>query len=143
MGCVEPSRQQLRSFIEADAADAPIVMINLLRYRERADYPPDFDAEPCSGREAYQRYGVLVGPHIASAGARMLWLGSVQTSVIAPEQEHWDDALLVEYPSRQAFLQMVTNPEYLVVAQHRTAALDDSRLIATTTAAGLLGGDGD
>jgi uncharacterized protein (DUF1330 family) len=143
MGCLEPSREQLRSFIEADAADAPVVMINLLRYQERADYAPGFDAEPCSGREAYQRYGALVAPHLASVGGRMLWLGSVQASVIAPEEERWDDAILVEYPSRKAFLEMVTNPEYLEVARHRTAALDDSRLIATTTASGLLGADGD
>jgi uncharacterized protein (DUF1330 family) len=143
MGCVEPSPEQLRSFVEAEGDDAPVVMINLLRYRERAHYPPGFDAEPCSGREAYQRYGVLVAPHIASAGARMLWLGSVQASVIAPAEERWDDAILVEYPSRKAFLQMVTNPEYLAVAGHRTAALDDSRLIATTTASSLLGADGD
>ncbi len=143
MGCVEPSREQLRSFIEADGDDGPVVMINLLRYRERADYPPGFDAEPCSGREAYQRYGALVGSHLASVGGRMLWLGSVQASVIAPDQERWDDAILVEYPSRKAFLQMATNPEYLQVARHRTAALDDSRLIATTTAVSLLGTDGD
>ena len=139
MGCVEPSPEQLRSFVESDGGDSPVVMINLLRYRERAGYPAGFGAEPCSGREAYQRYGALVGPHLASAGARMLWLGSVQASVIAPPDERWDDAVLVEYPSRKAFLQMVASPEYQEVARHRTAALDDSRLIATTTASNLLG----
>jgi len=60
----------------------------------------------------------------------------VRATLIAPEAEEWDDALLVEYPSRAAFLEMVSQPEYLAAAPHRSAALEDSRLIATTQLAG-------
>jgi uncharacterized protein (DUF1330 family) len=114
-------------------------MINLLRYRERAAYPEGFEAEPCSGREAYLRYGAEAARRIASVGGRMLWMGSVRATVIAPESEEWDDAVLVEYPSRKAFFEMVSQPEYQAVAPHRTAALEDSRLIATTTEGSLPG----
>jgi uncharacterized protein (DUF1330 family) len=136
MSSVEPSPEGLQSFLESGADDSPIVMINLLRDRERADYPAGFAAEPCSGREAYQPYGAVAAQRIASVGGRMLWMGSVRATLIGPDAEEWDDAVLVEYPSRKAFLEMVSQPEYLAAAPHRTAALEDSRLIATTQTVG-------
>lgn len=133
MASIEPSPEQLRTLVGAAADDGPIVMINLLRYRERAAYPPDAGAVPCSGREAYERYIAGVRPILAEVGARILWSGHVAQSVIGPADEAWDDAILVQYPSRTAFLGMVARPAYRAVAVHRSAALADSRLIATAT----------
>jgi len=107
-------------------------MINLLRYREQADYPEDFDAEPCSGREAYLRYSEVAARTIDEVGGSVLWAGQVAATVIGPEGETWDDAVLVTYPSRRAFLDMLGLPEYGAGGPHRTAALEDSRLIAAT-----------
>jgi len=140
MGSVEPSPEQMASFVKSGEGASPIVMINLLRYRAKAAYPEGFDATPCSGREAYQRYGEVAFERIASVNGRLLWFGSVQAVVIAPDAEQWDDAILIEYPSRKAFIEMVTQPEYLAAAPHRSAALEDSRLIATNTLAGPLSG---
>jgi uncharacterized protein (DUF1330 family) len=112
-------------------------MINLLRYRAEAAYAPRSGAEPCSGREAYQRYGIGVMPLVAEAGGRMFWLGSVKQTVVGPDAEEWDDAVLVQYPSRKAFLGMLSRSAYQEIAIHRTAALADSRLILTATAAGV------
>lgn len=131
MYSVEPTPDRFRQLSEQLPADTPIVMINLLRYRERAEYPEGSNAEPCSGREAYQRYGAAVVAHLKAAGGEMIWMGSVQATPIAVDGEEWDDALLVRYPSKQAFLGMVTKPDYQKDAVHRTAALLDSRLIAT------------
>jgi len=135
MGSVEPTAEQIAALTASSDDDAPLVMINLLRYRERAAYPDGFDAEPCSGREAYGRYGAVALQRVASVGGSILWMGDVVATVIAPEGECWDDAVLVQYPSPQAFLEMVAQPEYLVAAPHRSAALADSRLIATHTVA--------
>jgi uncharacterized protein (DUF1330 family) len=135
MGSIEPTAEQLQAFLESGEDDTPVVMINLLRYREQASYPEGFDAEPCSGREAYQRYGAVATQRIASVGGRLVWLGSAQHTLIGPEAERWDDAVLVEYPSRKAFLSMVSQPEYQAAVPHRSAALEDSRLIATHTLA--------
>ena len=139
MGSIEPSPEAVQAFIDNVADEGPIVMINLLRYRERAGYPDGFGAEPCSGREAYLRYGAQAAPLIESVGGRMVWMGSVQATLIAPDGEQWDDAVLVEYPSRKSFVEMISQPEYRAAAPHRTAALEDSRLIATTAGARLLG----
>jgi hypothetical protein len=57
-------------------------------------------------------------------------MGDAQLTLIGPSEESWDDVLLVEYPSRKAFIAMTSNPEYLACTVHRTAALADSRLVA-------------
>lgn len=140
MGSIEPTSDQIGALTALATATAPIVMINLLRYRERAAYPDGFAAEPCSGREAYGRYGEVALQRVASVGGKILWMGDVAATVIAPEAESWDDAVLVQYPSPQAFLDMIAQPEYQAASPHRSAALADSRLIATHPAANLLGG---
>jgi len=114
-------------------------MINLLRYREQAAYPAGFSATPCSGREAYRRYVSVAAVKIAELGGKIVWTSSVKMSVIAPEGEEWDDAILVQYPSRAAFIQMVSQPDYLAAAVHRTAALADSRLFLVEVENDLLG----
>jgi uncharacterized protein (DUF1330 family) len=111
-------------------------MLNLLRYRERALYPAGSGAAPCSGREAYQRYAAVALQKVASVGGRIVWMGAVAASVIAPAGEEWHDVALVEYPSRKAFLAMIALPDYQAAVVHRTAALEDSRLVATRAQTG-------
>lgn len=135
MGSIEPSPRDIQAFLEATDESSPIVMINLLRYREQAAYSTSVaeeNAEPCTGREAYARYGQGVAPLLAKVGARLVFGGSVASTVIAPADESWDDAVLVEYPSRNAFIEMTSSADYQAISFHRTAALADSRLIATT-----------
>lgn len=131
MSSVEPNRDRFEAFLAGADVPGPVVMINLLRFRDQAVYPDDFAAEGCSGREAYIRYSQGVLPRIKDAQGRVIYRGKVQGSVIAPEGEEWDEAFLVEYPNRQALLDMLAHPEYQAIAPHRTAALADSRLIAT------------
>jgi uncharacterized protein (DUF1330 family) len=118
--------------LAASESDQPVVMLNLLRFKEQAD---GID-EGISGREAYARYGEAAAPHLAAVGGRVLNAVDASEVVIGPEGE-WDVALLVEYPSRSHFLKMATDPEYLKVHEHRAAALADSRLIACAKMPGV------
>lgn len=136
MRTVEPDDQTLEHFRNQPSDDSPIVMINLLRYRDEADYSEGPDEEPCSGREAYRRYGALVQPMIVATGGQPIWLGTATGTYIAPTDERWDDAILVKYPSRKAFLDMLESADYGLAKRHRTAALEDSRLIETRTLMG-------
>jgi uncharacterized protein (DUF1330 family) len=68
-------------------------------------------------------------------GGGVFFMSPAHAPVIGPEGE-WDVVLLVQYPSRQAFLTMVADPEYQACAHHRTAALADSRLIPMTAPGG-------
>jgi len=126
-----PTQSQIER-LAADDSDEPVVMLNLLRFKERAD---GID-EGVSGREAYDRYGAATAPFLAAVGGRLLSAVEASEVVIGPEEGEWDMALLVEYPSRKRFLEMASNPDYLAVHAHREAALEDSRLIACTPVPG-------
>ena len=68
---------------------------------------------------------------------RVFWLGKVLATVVGPAEEQWHDALLVEYPDFECLQRVFREPAYQAIVFHRTAALEDSRLIATATLPGL------
>ena len=93
-------------------------------------------AEVPGGRRpsSYARYAQEVAPHLQRVGGIVRYAGSAPTQVIGDGESPWWDAILVvEYPSPAAFIDMVTNEEYLKVHEHRAAALDRGDLIATST----------
>lgn len=128
---IEPTRASVKALAEQVPADTPVVMLNLLRFRDTAAYALEREEPACSGREAYAAYIRGIQPHLEAVEARVLWQASAHCAVIAPEGEEWDEMLLVEYPTVGAFLSMLQSPEYQAITVHRSAALEDSRLIAT------------
>jgi len=129
-GSIDPTRAQFDAF-KALPRDAPIHMLNLIRLRPLADYPPDHPdhGKGTSGLEAYRAYGRNSSPIFARVGARQVWAGRPEVVVTGPTDERWDLAFIAEYPSAAAFLEMVTDPAYREHVKHRTAAVLDSRLI--------------
>jgi uncharacterized protein (DUF1330 family) len=132
MPSLNPSLQQLERFAAQMPAGEPILMLNLLRFNSEAAYPADSGQTPCSGKEAYARYSRTALHKVRAAGGDVQLMGEAQVALIAPEQEHWDEMLLVRYPSPEAFLAMLADQEYRAATIHRTAALADSRLIGCT-----------
>ena len=128
---VDPTPEQIAQLAAGDPDEGPIVMLNLLRFRDRA--APVDGVDGLSGRQAYERYAAATAPHLARVGGRILNAGECVETVIGPERE-WDLVALVEYPSRGAFLAMIGDPEYQATTAWRTAALSDSRLVLCTTA---------
>jgi len=102
-------------------------LLNLIRLRERADYP---DGRNASGVEAYQTYGRMSEPVLARLGVKIIWEGQLETMLIGPGAESWDLFFVAEYPSVQAFVEIIRDPVYREAAAHRKAAALDSRLIA-------------
>lgn len=129
MPSLNPSQAQLECFAEQMPAGEPILMLNLLRFNERALYPPEQSEPPCSGKEAYARYGRIAIGKVRAAGGDVQVMADARVSLIAPDDEHWDQVVLVRYPSPAAFLAMLADPEYRAATVHRSAALADSRLI--------------
>jgi uncharacterized protein (DUF1330 family) len=129
-GSVDPSRPQFEAF-KALARDTPIHMLNLIRLRDRAAYPPDhpFHGRAMSGLEAYREYGRTSAEVFARVGGRQVWAGRPEVVVTGPADERWDLAFIAQYPGAGAFLAMVTDPEYREHVKHRTAGVEDSRLI--------------
>ena len=94
--------------------EGPVTMLNLLRFR------------PEGGRERYLEYGEAVAPLLEKAGGRVTYAGTAAPALIG--EESWDMVLLVEYPTRQAFLEMVGSPEYGAIGHLRSEALERGEL---------------
>lgn len=131
MPSINPSPEQLAAFTADVADDTPLLMLNLLRFQLQANYASGSSHAPCSGREAYGRYSQTALRKVRGVGGEVQLMAAAQTALIAPATEHWDELLLVRYPSKAAFLSMLADPEYRAATEHRTAALQDSRLIAS------------
>jgi uncharacterized protein (DUF1330 family) len=127
---VTPSQEQIQALMEK-GPDGPIVMVNLLKFRVRADYEPSRPEarENISGAEAYQRYGTVAQKCVAEVGGRIVWAGPQALVFIGGAEQEWDQVVCVRYPSRQAFLTMVSQPHYLAASHHRTAGLERTALV--------------
>ncbi len=109
-----------------------VVMLNLLRFREVADYaatPELAPPEPISGRQAYQKYIDCTLPYLHESGGELLFLGEGGAYLIGPPDERWDLVMLVRQRSLQDFMAFAEHEAYLAGLGHRTAALADSRLL--------------
>jgi uncharacterized protein (DUF1330 family) len=124
-----PTPDQIRELL-AGPADTPVVMVNLLRFKARADAPD----EGLTGIEAYQRYGAAMRVFVEERGGRFLWMGRVDSFVIGASDVPFDVVALMEYPSRRAFVEIVNDPRVHELAVHRTAGLEGQWLVATTAA---------
>ncbi|MFT7651230.1 MAG: hypothetical protein ACI9ON_001267 [Limisphaerales bacterium] len=108
---LSPNTEQMKALIGL-SVEGPIVMLNLLKFR------------PDGGAEDYAEYGRLARPFLERAGVSLRYLGDVAATVIGGEE--WDEVILVEYPSKQAFLEMTGDPDY--PSEARGDSLLDSRL---------------
>jgi hypothetical protein len=120
----------------ARGMDTPVTMLNLMKFREIADYSraPDLaPSEPISGREAYARYMAGIAPLLEASGGEVLFEGTGGAWFIGPEAERWDKVLLVRQASVASFLSFAQDLEAQRFGHHRTAALEDSRLLPLTT----------
>ena len=131
---VQPSPDRIEAFL---ASEGPVVMVNLLKFKEKASYPDGRDAE-LSGREAYLRYGRETKKLVESAGGRFIFGGSVNGILLGQVEELWDEVGLVEYPSSKALLEIASSPAFQEIEVHRIAGLAGQLNITTTASA--LGG---
>jgi len=129
-GAIDPTRDQFDAF-KALPRDTPIQMLNLIRLKPLADYPAGHPqhGKGLTGLDAYRAYGRTSAAIFAQVGGRQVWAGRPDVVVTGPLDERWDLAFIAEYPSAAAFLAMVTDADYREHVKHRTAAVEDSRLI--------------
>lgn len=127
---LDPSPANFQAFKDLPR-DTPINMLNLLLYRDQADYPEGHEhaGKGWSGRQAYAEYGRTSGPIFQRVGGSIVWRGRFETMVTGPQSECWDDAFIAQYPNAGAFFAMLKDPDYQAAVVNRTAALVDSRLV--------------
>lgn len=128
---LEPTQGAGQTLIQRAIA-GEVVMLNLLRFRAIADYaanPELAPATPISGAAAYERYIAHTLPHLRKSGGDLMFLGEGGRFLIGPENERWDRAMLVRQSSIQSFMAFARDEAYLAGIGHRTAAIEDSRLL--------------
>ncbi|HVU01623.1 MAG TPA: DUF1330 domain-containing protein [Polyangiaceae bacterium] len=124
-GHVDPTKEQFAVF-KSLTRPGPIHMLNLVRFREKAAYA---DGRVATGEEAYRAYARESGPVFERVGGKQFWLGRFECTVIGPPDERWDAVFIAEYPSYEAFVEMLRDPVYREAVKHRQAAVEDSRLV--------------
>ena len=96
MSAIRPNKDQFVQLMEAPD-EGPVVMLNLLKFKERAD-----GAEG-SGASAYARYGDAAVQMVEARGGKVLWMGRADQILIGDASQDWDSVALVQYPSRKEF----------------------------------------
>ncbi len=122
---VNPDRERFGRFRSIERA-GPVHMLNLVKLNETARYE---DGTLVSGTEAYAAYGRESGPIFKRVGGRIFWSGKFELTLIGPQEEQWDICFIAEYPTADAFVEMVKDPDYQIATRHRTAAVKTSRLV--------------
>jgi hypothetical protein len=110
----------------------PVVMLNMLRFREIADYadsPELSPGEPISGEQAYQLYIIHTIPFLEASGGEILFMGKGGNFLVGPQGEIWDAVMLIRQSSVESFIAFQSDKAYMAGIGHRTAALEDSRLL--------------
>lgn len=131
---INASPETGKAFYQNFHGKGKIVMLNLLKFRAIADYSNHEGIKPSgeiTGEEAYQLYMDCTLPELEKAGSRIIYYGKSNSFLIGPESEKWDAVLFVEHESVLKFMEFAKNEDYLKNAGHRTAALEDSRLLPT------------
>jgi uncharacterized protein (DUF1330 family) len=115
---IDPKGQDLKRYLAEDPG-GPVVMLNLLRFAEDG------------GRAGYADYLEHFRSTSGRYGAEVLYVGDGSTALVAEDGQAWDAVLLVRYPSRQAFSDMVRDPAYQSGSHLRTSSLTEAVLQAT------------
>jgi uncharacterized protein (DUF1330 family) len=130
---IDPTVEQVRRLRDT-GPDGPVVMLNLLKFRDQASYPAGHPDAGGTGRDAYARYQRNFTQTVGDVSqAQVLFEGAAHQAFIGdPQADAWDRMLLVRYPSRAHFLAMMADPRYRDGLVHRYAGLERTRLLVLT-----------
>lgn len=131
---VMPTPQQAMDFF-GGAEDGPFVMVNLLKFHDRAQYE-DGD-RGLTGQQAYMLYGEGVRKLVEGLGGKVRYQGRVTGLMLGEVEDLWDVVALAEYPSLEAFRNMAMSPEMHAIEHHRKAGLKGQLNIKTKPGEGF------
>ena len=135
VNAVYPPHDQAMEFF-GGAEDGSFVMVNLLKFKPRAEYADGADSH-LTGAQAYARYADEVRKLVEGLGGKVRYGGHVTGLLIGEVEELWDMVALAEYPSLAAFQQMAMSPQMHAIEHHRTAGLAGQLNIRTKPGAGF------
>jgi len=109
--------------------EGPVVMIMLVRFREHSLVGNG------SGWDAYVRYSKGDMPLLRKVGGTILWSGYIDTTALGEKSSaQWDWVVLVQYPAKAAFLEMMMSPEYQLINKDRENGVEEHVILAANQA---------
>ena len=136
MDALHPTDAQIKAFLAHPASTGPVYMLNLLKFKERAEYEagtPGAD-EDIPGSEAYRRYAAAFGEMLRELdveGVETVFGGKANAVLIGDiDTSPWDAVALVRYPDAQTMFTTVSSDAYRSIHFHRKAGLDGQLLIS-------------
>ena len=120
------------AFFESLDPHAPLVMVNLLKFKDKAEYADGRDSD-LTGAQAYALYSEVVSQMIVDLGGTLVHGGMVTNLLVGQVEELWDVVGLVEYPNPGAFREMIESDAYQVAHVHREAGLAGQLNLSTTS----------
>ena len=138
---VYPNKEQIKGFMEP-ASEEPICMVNLLKFKEKAEYEDGRDTD-LTGREAYALYEEGVKKLLQEIGGGIGFEGDVERLALGEVEELWDVVGLAVWPSRGAMFEVMQSPEMQAISVHRSAGLAGQLNLETTGFRGLWLKDSD
>ena len=108
--------------------DGPVYMVNLMKYREKADYTDGTELN-ISGREADDLYAPI-GP-LAAIGASMVFLAEVDTQLLG-DAPMWDRIAVVRYPTGRSFIDMQSRTDFKEKHVHKEAGMAETIVMGCT-----------
>ena len=117
---VHPRPENVRAFMSG--RDEPVVMVNLLKFKEKAEYADGRDTD-LTGEQAYALYAAEMRKLVEADGGRFLFAGAVESLLLGEVEELWDVVGLVEYTSPKSLIRIASSPDFAEIEKHREAGL--------------------
>ena len=124
---VMAEKEAFVDFIKNYPSNTPVVMLNILKFKAKASNGDK------TGEESYNDYGRATAPLLEKVGGKLLWAGKVNKTIIGDQTDQPHRILVVQYPSKEAFIEMSTSEEYAKISHLREFALEYGGLLATET----------
>jgi hypothetical protein len=105
--------------------DGPVWMVNLMKYREMADYA-DGRQSGISGRAADDIYSPVES--LSAIGAEIVFVGDVEQQLLG-DAPVWDRIAVVKYPTRRSFIEMQSRPDFQSKHVHKDAGMQETFVI--------------
>jgi uncharacterized protein (DUF1330 family) len=116
-----PSRNQWKRLLEGDMTQ-PITVVNFFKLKELAD--SNIIDEIMSGEQAFAKYAQISVPKVAEVGGHFILRGGVEGGFIGDDLEDWHIVAIGQYPRRENFLTLLSDPDYKDAFKYRQAAIE-------------------
>ena len=135
LNALDPTPEQIKAFLAHSKADQPVHMLNLLKFKDKAEYQAGTSeaSENLTGREAYGRYAKGFGAMLKSQnipGVSTIFGGNANAFLIGEGQGEWDAVAIIKYDNAAAMFKAVSNDDYKAIHYHRRAGLSGQLLIS-------------